>query len=326
MNETKPTLMLIVNPISGTRSKRKLIPVLERRLKEMGFDIDTRLTGARGDATRLAREAVDKKYYGVLACGGDGTVNETARALCDTGVPLGILPAGSGNGLARHIGLLIDPIEALKVIGERHIEDCDYCTANDRPFFCTFGVGFDAAVTHKFSRQRRRGLLMYLKSAIDVFVSFSPERYSLKTDDRVLVDKAFLIACCNASQYGNNAFIAPAASIRDGLMDITVIHKSNAFAQALVGVDLMTGYIGKNALIDIIRVSHATISRDQAGVAHIDGEPVDMPETIKVACHPGGLRMFTPRDKMKFRPLVTPLKMMLRDWRLAASRLFTPQN
>ncbi len=318
--------MLIVNPISGTHSKRKLIPVLERRLKEMGFDIDTRLTEARGDATRLAREAVAKRYYGVLACGGDGTVNETARALCDTGIPLGILPAGSGNGLARHIGLLIDPIEALRVIGERHIEDCDYCTANDRPFFCTFGVGFDAAVTHKFSRQRRRGLLMYLKSAIDVFVSFSPERYSLRTDDRVLVDKAFLIACCNASQYGNNAFIAPAASIRDGLMDITVIHKANPLAQALVGVDLMTGYIGKNALIDIIRVSHATISRDKTGVAHIDGEPVDMPETIEVICHPGGLRMFTPRDKMTFRPLVTPLKMMLRDWRLAASRLFTPHS
>ena len=318
--------MLIVNPISGTRSKRKLIPVLERRLKEMGFDIDTRLTEARGDATRLAREAGAKRYYGVLACGGDGTVNETARALCDTGIPLGILPAGSGNGLARHIGLLIDPIEALRVIGERHIEDCDYCTANDRPFFCTFGVGFDAAVTHKFSRQRRRGLLMYLKSAIDVFVSFSPERYSLRTDDRVLVDKAFLIACCNASQYGNNAFIAPAASIRDGLMDITVIHKANPLAQALVGVDLMTGYIGKNALIDIIRVSHATISRDKTGVAHIDGEPVDMPETIEVICHPGGLRMFTPRDKMTFRPLVTPLKMMLRDWRLAASRLFTPHS
>lgn len=318
--------MLIVNPISGTRSKRKLIPVLESRLREMGFEVDTRLTAARGDATRLAHEAVAQKYYGVLACGGDGTVNETARALCDTGVPLGILPAGSGNGLARHIGLLIDPIEALKVIGERHIEDCDYCTANDRPFFCTFGVGFDAAVTHKFSRQRRRGLLMYLKSAIDVFVSFSPERYSLTTDDRVLVDKAFLIACCNASQYGNNAFIAPSASIRDGLMDITVIHKSNPFAQALVGVDLMTGYIGKNALIDIIRVSHATISRDQAGVAHIDGEPVDMPEKIDVVCHPGGLRLFTPRDKMTFRPLITPLKMMLRDWRLAASRLFTPQS
>ena len=326
MNESKPTLMLVVNPISGTRSKRKLIPVLKSRLREMGFEVDTRLTAARGDATRLAHEAVAQKYYGVLACGGDGTVNETARALCDTGVPLGILPAGSGNGLARHIGLLIDPIEALKVIGERHIEDCDYCTANDRPFFCTFGVGFDAAVTHKFSRQRRRGLLMYLKSAIDVFVSFSPERYSLTTDDRVLVDKAFLIACCNASQYGNNAFIAPSASIRDGLMDITVIHKSNPFAQALVGVDLMTGYIGKNALIDIIRVSHATISRDQAGVAHIDGEPVDMPEKIDVVCHPGGLRLFTPRDKMTFRPLITPLKMMLRDWRLAASRLFTPQS
>ena len=109
-------------------------------------------------------------------------------------------------------------------------------------------------------------------------------------------------------------------------MDITVIHKSNPFAQALVGVDLMTGYIGKNALIDIIRVSHATISRDQAGVAHIDGEPVDMPEKIDVVCHPGGLRLFTPRDKMTFRPLITPLKMMLRDWRLAASRLFTPQS
>lgn len=323
MKQSSHRLMLIVNPVSGTSSKRGVVQLIEQRLREMGHEVDTQLTVCRGDATRLAKKAVAEGFDGVLACGGDGTVNETATALLGTDVALGILPAGSGNGLARHIGIPVDPIAALNVIRHDKITDCDYCTVNGRPFFCTFGVGFDAAVSHRFATQRRRGLMMYLKSAIDEFITYNPETYTLLAGEQEVTEQAFLIAACNASQYGNNAFIAPEASITDGLLDLTVIHKGNPISQALVGVDLLTGFIGKNALIDTIRVRHCTIIRNKPGIAHIDGEPVEMDARLDIECHPGELKIFVPGKRERFRPLLTPFRMFTRDIGVNITKIFS---
>lgn len=184
--------------------------------------MDTAYTTGHGDATRLTTDAASKGYRAVIAAGGDGTVNEIATALCGTSTALGIIPVGSGNGLARHLGLPLDVTEAIEVIAKDNIIDCDYGTANGRPFFCTFGVGFDAAVSEKFAHQKRRGKLSYIKSAISEYVSYNPQTYTISANGQILTQKAFIVACCNASQYGNNAYIAPTASITDGLLDITI--------------------------------------------------------------------------------------------------------
>lgn len=172
MEQTKQRIMLVINPISGTGTKRGVAGNAERELGSRGFDVDVRITSGRGDATRMAREAADAGYYGVLACGGDGTVNETARALCGSQTALGILPAGSGNGLARHIGIPVDVDMALDIVTKNNIIPVDYGSVNGNPFFCTFGMGFDAAVSHRFARQGRRGLLSYIKSAVSEYVQF----------------------------------------------------------------------------------------------------------------------------------------------------------
>lgn len=150
-------IMLIVNPISGTGNKKDVPEVVERTLAAEGYSTDVRFTGGRGDATMFASEASDKGYYGVLACGGDGTVNETARALCGSQTVLGILPAGSGNGLARHLGIPMDVELAMEIVCQRNVVPSDYGSVNGVPFFCTFGMGFDAAVSHRFARQNHRG-------------------------------------------------------------------------------------------------------------------------------------------------------------------------
>lgn len=313
---------LIINPISGTRSKRGLARTIEKRVRNYGHQIDTDFTAGPGDATRLARKAVDENYDVVLACGGDGTVNEVARGLINTSVALCILPAGSGNGLARHIELPPDPLLALKVLKVGHIKNCDYCTVNDIPFFCTFGIGFDAAVSRRFAKSHKRGLLTYLKSAVDEFIKFTPEKYQLSIgSDNISVD-AFLIACCNASQYGNNAFIAPAASITDGVMDITLIHKGNPISQMLVGVELLAGSIAEGGLIDTFRSSSVTIQRNGPGVAHVDGEPIDLPAQLDIKCHHGGLKIVCPNKRYRFKPVITPTRLFLRDCRIAISTLF----
>ncbi len=313
-------LLLIVNPASGTRSRLALIPKLCHRLNKAGYEVEARLTRGPGDATRFAADAVKRGFYGVVACGGDGTVNETARALCGTSTALGIIPTGSGNGLARHLEIPVDIASSIIVIAENNIVACDYGTANGQPFFCTFGVGFDAAVSERFARQKRRGLMMYLKSAVDEFVKYSPEEYTIEADGQVITEDAFLVVCCNASQYGNNAFIAPQASITDGLLDLTIVHSGNLITRALLGVDMLTGFIGKNALIHTIRTRSATIRRHGRGSSHIDGDPTQMPETIDIACHPGGIRIFSPTRSTRFRPIFTPMRLAMRDFFYSITR------
>ncbi len=307
-------VMLIVNPASGTISKHKIVPKVLKRLQKYNLDVDLRATEGPGHATELAASAAGAgDYVGVLVCGGDGTVNETARGLVGTDTALGIVPCGSGNGLARHLGIPIDIDRSIRVIAERNIINADYGSANGEPFFCTFGVGFDAAVSERFARQKRRGLIMYLKSAIDEYVSFSPEQYVIEVNGQTISDRAFLVVVCNASQYGNNAFIAPDASVTDGELDVTVVHSGNIFQQAILGVDFLAGFIGKNAMVDTFRTKNLRITRTSHGAAHIDGDPVVMPSEIDIICHPGELRMFAPTQQTRFRPVITPATLYMRD-------------
>lgn len=314
-------LMLIINPISGTGSKKGVVEMVEQAMAACGYDVDVRLTGARGDATRLAGEAACKGYYGVLACGGDGTVNETARALCSTETALGILPAGSGNGLARHLRIPVDISSALKVIASDNVVDSDYGTVNGKPFFCTFGMGFDAAVSHRFARQNRRGMFSYVKSAISEYVQFRPQTYTVSANGKLLTEKAFLIAVCNASQWGNNAYIAPEASITDGLLDITIVHSGTAIDAAVMGMDIFTGYINKNTMVHTFRAPACVIYRNGAGEAHIDGEPMMMDDILDVKCHHGALKVFTPGESHRFTPVITPLQEIIKGAGLTLKHL-----
>lgn len=314
-------MMLIINPISGTAAKAGIEEMASARLAPLGITLEPRYTTCSGDATRLAREAVEKGYQAVLAAGGDGTINETARALCGSNVPLGIIPAGSGNGLARHVAIPIDPELSLDVIAARHVEAVDYGTVNDNPFFCTMGVGFDAAVSHRFARQGRRGKMMYLKSAIDEYANYRPEQYTLSCNGDIITDRAFLVAVANASQYGNNAYIAPQASITDGLLDVTIIHAGNPLQTAQMGIDMMTGYINNNVLIETFRTPSVVIYRRDRGPAHVDGEPIVMGNILDVKCHKHRLLMYTPADKSPFLPIVTPITSGWSDFRITLRHL-----
>lgn len=259
-------------------------------------------------------------YYGVLACGGDGTVNESAKGVCGSRVALGIIPMGSGNGLARHLNIPITVRGALRVIGEDRVLDCDYATANDQPFFCAFGVGFDAQVTDKFNRQSRRGLTQYVQTTLDEFAKYQSEQYIIVANGQVITEQALLVACCNASQYGNNAYIAPEASIKDGLLDITIIHKGNPLQLCLAGLDVLTGFVGHTANAATLRASELTIIRRTPGLVHLDGEPGSMGTRIDIKCHHGRLRLFTTARKSQYRtwlspkiPILSPLVLSVQD-------------
>ncbi len=299
--------MLIINPIAGTGDKSRIASMTESILAAAGMEIETRMTTGKGDATLFASDAVAEGYDGVITAGGDGTVNETAIALCDTQVPLGIIPCGSGNGLARHFGIQVDPETAINIIAQNNVKEIDYGVVNGNRFFCTCGVGFDAAVSDRFARQNHRGMLMYLKSAVEAYVKFKPTDYIIKADGKVLTERAFLVACCNTTQYGNNAYIAPKADITDGLLDVTIMHGGNLLENAIAGIDLMSGQLNHNVNIDTLKASEITITRKSAGPAHIDGEPMELPEELNVTCRHKGLKVFTPLFIEPVTPFVTPL-------------------
>ncbi len=315
-------LTLIINPNSGTISKKGLDKWLPLQLERLGYRVDVVYTTGPGDATRLARKAAERGYYGVLACGGDGTVNEVATGLINTDTAMGILPAGSGNGLARHIGIPVDVKRSLDVIAENYIVRCDYGTVNDRPFFCTFGMGFDAAVSHRFALKHRRGLNSYISSVLDEFIKYHPNTYEIIAGDRVITDRAFLVSVCNASQYGNNTFIAPAASIRDGLLDVTIVHDGTIIENMWSGVEMLTGSIGNHGKIQTFRTNSLVVRRKQPTITHIDGDPAELPAELTIRCHHARLKMFVPRRKLRFIPLITPAILTIREWGIVATRAF----
>ncbi|MDE6825312.1 MAG: diacylglycerol kinase family lipid kinase [Paramuribaculum sp.] len=312
--------LLIINPISGTAGKKGLDRMVSASLD---MDLEVAWTGGRGDATRLACEAVDRGYHTVIAAGGDGTVNETARALCGSDTSLGIIPCGSGNGLARHLGIPVDIEGSIEIIKRNHIERCDYGLADSTPFFCTFGVGFDAAVSHKFAAARRRGRLTYVRDTFLEYLSYSPESYRISAPEvGLLTEKAFLVAVCNASQYGNNAYIAPNASMTDGLLDVTIVHSGNPLTTALVGLDLLTGFIDRNTQIHSFRTPALTITRSASGPVHLDGEPASMGPRIQLACCASALSIYTPGTSETFKPIITPMRAFMRDIHYAIRHIF----
>lgn len=313
---------LIINPISGTASKDGLDRLVIDTLSPLGWEIETTYTRAHGDATRLASEAVEAGCEAVFAAGGDGTVNEAAAALCGTPATLGIIPCGSGNGLARHLSIPVDIREGLRVISQCPRRAIDYATVNDRKFFCTCGVGFDAAVSAAFAEKKRRGPLTYIQSTIETYANYSPELYTITANGQRITERAFLVAVCNASQYGNNAYIAPSATIDDGLLDVTIVHAGNTPSTALVGFDMLIGNIEHNMLVQTFRTHTLTIERTAPGVAHLDGEPLQLESTLSITCHPGQLSVFAPDTDAPVKPFITPAAAMIADLKLAIAKIF----
>lgn len=333
-------LMIVINPVSGARAGHNVVDQIESEARRLTwsdgkggshpYEIDVRFTERAGHATDLAHEAAENKYYGIVTCGGDGTVNEAARGVCgQKSLALGIVPLGSGNGLARHLGIPMTVPGAMKVIAEDRILESDYATANGRPFFCTFGVGFDAEVTDKFNRLPGRGLKTYLRAVMEEYFKYKGNSYTIIANGHRITENALLVAVCNASQYGNNAYIAPQASIKDGLLDITLIHHGNLFENAIAAIDILSGMVGKTATSTTFRASSLKIIRNTDGAVHFDGEAATLEREINVVCHPGNLRLFSTAKKHRMHaimapdiPFFSPIALTIRDLRFKLYNLF----
>lgn len=289
------TVLVIINPIAGVRPKDEIPKLVKQVLKkEDGFDVEIRFTEHAGHASELAKEAVDKGIDTVVAIGGDGTINETGRSLVGSSVKFGIVPMGSGNGLARHLQVPLDTMKSLECIRDGYSIKVDYGTVNGHIFFCTAGVGFDAQVSAKFAESGSRGPLTYLKCFGDLVADYTPTNYVIYTDDGRVKEKAFLIAIGNASQWGNNAYITPHASMSDGLFDVTLVKRAPIMDIPKMAVQLFTRELDQNENVMSFRSSHLRIIMPHANAVHVDGEPMQMDGVLDIQMHPAQLTVICP--------------------------------
>ena len=296
MNDNKKTISFIINPISGTHSKKALPKLIEETLDHELFDHRILFTEYAGHASELTERCVEEKTDIVVAVGGDGTVNEVARSLVHTESALGIIPCGSGNGLARHLCLPIDMRKSIEIINQCQIEPFDYGIINGLPFFCTCGMGFDAFISLKFAEAGKRGPITYVENVLKEGLKYKPDTYEVIDETGSHSHKAFLIACANASQYGNNAYIAPGATMKDGLLDVIIMEPFNALDAPQIAADLFMKTLGNNSKIKTFRTKHLHIHRTEEGAIHYDGDPIVTGTDIDINIEHFGIRIVTNPD------------------------------
>lgn len=295
----KKRIVFVVNPISGTQGKRAILKWIDERLDRSIYDYSIVKTEYPGHATQIAAAAVNDRVDIVVAIGGDGTINEIARALVHTETALGIIPCGSGNGLARHLRIPMEPKAAIEILN-RGVSVCiDYGKINNIPFFCTCGVGFDAFVSLKFADSGKRGLLTYLENTLHESLTYQPETYEIENEEGSVRYKAFLIACGNASQYGNNAYITPQASLTDGLMDVTIMEPFTVLDVPSLSFQLFNKTLDQNSRIKTMRAKKIKIHRNNDGVMHFDGDPLMAGKELEVEIVPNGLYVIASGKKEK---------------------------
>ena len=290
MQKKKKNITFIVNPISGTKSKDALPLLVKQLIDDSLYECEIIKTEYAGHAAELASQCVNDHIDICVAVGGDGTVNEVARSLAHSETALGIIPCGSGNGLARHLCLPMDMKHALQVINAGKTDYFDYGVINDQPFFCTCGMGFDAYVSLKFAESGKRGLATYVENVLKEGLTYKPDTYIITDESGNHQYNAFLVACANASQYGNNAYIAPEASMQDGLLDVIIMEPFNIIEAAKVGFDLFAKTLKSNKHIKTFQARSIHIHRNESGAVHFDGDPTKMGTDIDVRIEPLGLK------------------------------------
>ena len=287
----KKTICFIINPISGTHKKDSLPEVIHRTIDLSRFDVRIFFTERAGHAFELARHQIREGAAYVVAAGGDGTVNEVARAVRGTTAIMGIVPCGSGNGLARHLNIPLHPDAAIGLINHASVLNMDYGLVNNIPFFCTFGTGFDAHISHAFAASKKRGLMTYLMIIVREFFGYRSRKYKLNIDGKKIKTKAMVVTVANSAQYGNNGYISPDANVADGKLNVCIVRPFPKIIATSLAIRLLNKRINKSRYYRTVQGRKITLRRKQKGQVHLDGEPYTMGKKIKIKIVPQGLKV-----------------------------------
>lgn len=290
----KKRLIFIVNPISGLRNKSNFPNLVDNYIDKNKFDYKIVYTERENHATELTMKAIEEGFDYIAAVGGDGTINEVGKCLINKEQTLIIIPMGSGNGLAHHLGLPFK-VERLitEVINKGTPTKIDTATINGMPFMSIAGIGFDAMIADFFAKDENRGFMTYARLITEKYPNFKPQEYTLILDDgaKTIDCKPFFVAFANSNQFGYKAEISPKASVQDGLLDVCVFKKPNILEVPIVATYFIVKQIDKSYFLDIYKAKKIEIIRKENDVVNVDGEPVPMEKNIIVEIKPSSLNI-----------------------------------
>lgn len=295
-------IIYLLNPISGTRKKTRVKELIIRKTRMAGIDFDILPSDADGRYENLRRTIRKEAITDVVICGGDGTVNAVVNALRMEPVRFGIIPMGSGNGLALAAKIPKQTGRALDLIfsGEARPTDAFYINEKFSCMLC--GIGFDAAVAHEFAKQKTRGLQTYIRISTAQFFKSKAHPFEIKIKNRIIKTDAFFISIANGNQFGNNFTIAPRASISDGLLDIVIVKKMNKFSLPFSVLHHVAGNnlplpvsdFGNKKNIIYLQADKITIRNPSFAPLHIDGDPADTCEEFIFQVVPNCFKLIQP--------------------------------
>ncbi len=283
-------ILFIVNPISGVGKQKLVEMMVDRYLDSALFRADFAYTEYAGHARELAKDAAGK-YFAVIAVGGDGTINEAASGLIGTSCCLGAVPTGSGNGFARHMRIPVNVQKAVQLLNTAQPMTIDTASINGRCFVNVSGIGFDAEVGHQFASHGRRGPMAYVNVSARAYRQYRAQYYTVDIDGRRTSVEAFAMSFANTTQFGNNAHIAPTASVQDGLIDLSIIRRFPLVAALPMAVKLFNKTLDRSQYFNSYKCSRIKIHNSGNVRVHIDGEPEIISGNITVQIHPLSLRV-----------------------------------
>lgn len=287
-------ILIIINPRSGVRKKDGLSSLFQKHFNDDDFEKEIVFTRYAGHATQLARDAVTNNFDLIVVAGGDGSVNETAKALVNTDVILGVVPKGSGNGLANHLKIPSATNKAMKSIARMKTDKIDTYTINGKSGFNLSGVGFDARIAYLFNQNKKRGFLTYLRVILKEYFRYHPGEYVIQAGGRTFTTRSLLVSFANSNQFGNHAIIAPRASVKDGMIDICMLKKVPGIIAPFMGIAMLLGIIHFFPFVKYLRFSEFKIRVPANDYLHIDGDPAECTAELHVKVDPLSLKVIVP--------------------------------
>ncbi|MGZ3882879.1 MAG: diacylglycerol/lipid kinase family protein [Bacteroidia bacterium] len=287
---TNRRILFIVNPNAGKKISGKLIEIIRKEIPS-GIYNEIVIWKDAHYFEDIIQKLKTGNFTDAVAVGGDGTVNQVAKSILNTDIALGIVPAGSGNGLARSLGISMRPEIAVKQIAEGKTVRIDAGKVNEFSFFCTSGVGFDAHIGKLFASSLKRGLQSYIKITFRELFSYKPKRYTLVVDGHTLKRDAFLITVANAGQYGNDFYMAPQARLNDDLFHVVILKPFRLYQAPGFVIKAMRRKAHESAMIETLTCRHLSIIRDNADSIHYDGEPAMQTQTLHYTLNTAGLKV-----------------------------------
>jgi diacylglycerol kinase (ATP) len=292
--QKKENILFIINPVSGKGNHTSIVKQINEHIELKKYNVLYENTKYKGHAHEIARQYKEKGIKKIIAVGGDGTVNEIGSAILNTEISLGIIPRGSGNGLARYLSIPLNTKNAIRLLNNPTIKVIDAGRINDKYFFCTSGVGFDAHVGKIFNKSINRRPVNYFKTTIKEFLTYKPKKYILKSGNQKRKVKSLLITFANAGQYGNNVYISPDAKIDDGLLDLCILKPFPKSIMLPIGLKLIGKKINKSKYLEVIKFKEISLKKKKKTKCHCDGENYKVGKKIKVKILPASLKVMIP--------------------------------